>query len=369
MMQDRLWARYGHIWNGYDGVVRHTTAAASQVRRSSRFRANTSRRFEALWEIQGRSCLVASEISCLSRGGFPYGASARARTLLELAVTADILTTCDPIVVQRYDHQVLRTARTTASTYAKHAVDLFGGQAVDDVKEAEAAVQRLTTAIDAYRQIDMAGPINGTLWWARDEILRRGHSLPPKKAITFEDLASTTALAAWLPFYRHFNRPIHAGGEGQTDLYTTGLYGRRFLVGRTDSGYVDPAQVALECLLVVLNCLTSVAQPIPDPSLEIGSLRVLRLAADEVIDALGSETHGSMESGRTHTESGLHHSLRNPQRIRPTTAPCRHLRRLLDRRSSTTTRGGSCVQFDGALPDVKPLAKDSLSVPHVKMAA
>jgi hypothetical protein len=197
------------------------------------------------------------------------------------------LATCDPVVVQRYDHQVLKTTRTTAATYAKHAVNLFGSQAVDDEKEAEAAVKRLTTAIDAYRQTDTgAGPMNGTLWWARDEIFRRGHSLSPKKTITFEDLASTTTLAAWLPFYRHFNRPIHAGGEGQNDLYTTGQHGRTFLIGRIDSGYVDPAQVALECLLMVLKCLITVAQPEPDPSPEARSLRVLRLAADEIIDAL-----------------------------------------------------------------------------------
>lgn len=287
MMLDRLWARYGHIWAAYEGVVRHVSAAASRAQ-SSRSHVDTSRRFQALWEIQGRSCLVALEISCLSRGGFPHGAAARARTLLELAVTADILATCDRVVMQRYDHQVLRTTKTTAATYAKHAVDLFGPHAADDAKEAEAEAQRLKTVIDSYRQTDAgAGLMNGTLWWARDEILRRGHILPPKKLITFEDLASTTPLAAWLPFYRHFNRPIHAGGEGQSDLYTSGNQGRSFLVGPTDSGYVDPAQVALECVLRILGCLSAVAKSAtgPDPELD-RSLRVSRRAADEVIEAL-----------------------------------------------------------------------------------
>jgi hypothetical protein len=253
--------------------------------------SEASRRVQALWEIAGRACLVAREISCLGRGGYPSGASARGRTLLELAVTADILATCEPVVIRRYDLQLLRTSKMAATSYAEFAVELFGDSAAEDARDARESALKLADVIGEHQENDSgAGIMNGNFWWARDEIRRRGRDLSANHNVSFDDLARATPLRPCLPFYRHFNRPIHAGPDGQADLYVAGPNGRVFLIGPTDSGYVDPAQVALHSLLHVLECLGGVAADELSPSVDLApQLTVLRQSADEVVDALSDQ--------------------------------------------------------------------------------
>jgi hypothetical protein len=91
--RDRLWARYEDVWRASDGVIDHTLAFASASWKTakSELPKGERERAEIVWETMGRACLTAREVIWLCRGGYSYGASSRARTMLELAVVADIL--------------------------------------------------------------------------------------------------------------------------------------------------------------------------------------------------------------------------------------------------------------------------------------
>src|SRR5262249_7708806 len=59
-------------------------------------------RFDALTMLHSRACLVASETLELMKGGYPYGAHARCRTLHELAVFAAVIGEHDQELAERF---------------------------------------------------------------------------------------------------------------------------------------------------------------------------------------------------------------------------------------------------------------------------
>ena len=78
--------------------------------------------------------------------------------------------------------------------------------------DARESALKLANVIGEHQENDSgAGIMNGNFWWARDEIRRRGRDLSANHNVSFDDLARATPLRPRLPFYRHFNRPIHAG--------------------------------------------------------------------------------------------------------------------------------------------------------------
>ena len=58
--------------------------------------------FEAVVRLQGRTCLTASEIMCLLRSGYPFGAHPRWRTMHELAVVAGPIARSGREIAERY---------------------------------------------------------------------------------------------------------------------------------------------------------------------------------------------------------------------------------------------------------------------------
>jgi hypothetical protein len=293
--RDRLWARYEDVWRASDGVIDHTLAFASASWKTakSELPKGERERAEIVWETMGRACLTAREVIWLCRGGYSYGASSRARTMLELAVVADILADASAETVRRYKVQSLRTAKHAAMTQERHLGNLFGDEAAEDVSFARSRVLELDTEIRQLMEADSeAGKVDSGFWWARPELRRRGISVSRNERIGFDQLAESTELAGWLPFYRLFNRPIHAGHEAQQDLYVNRRSDRAFLVGPSDSGFVDPVQVALKCLLHVVALLTkSTASPGHERTegAVLGWIAItLPAAANEVVSVLTS---------------------------------------------------------------------------------
>jgi hypothetical protein len=178
-------------------------------------------------------------------------------------------------------------------TQERHLGNLFGDEAAEDVSFARSRVLELDTEIRQLMEADTeAGKVDSGFWWARPELRRRGISVSRNERIGFDQLAESTELAGWLPFYRLVNRPIHAGHEAQQDLYVNRRSDRAFLVGPSDSGFVDPVQVALKCLLHVVALLTkSTASPGHERTegAVLGWIAItLPAAANEVVSVLTS---------------------------------------------------------------------------------
>lgn len=151
----------------------------------------------ALLGAHGRALRTAGEVRHLAMSGFHAGAVARWRTLHELAVLIQVLSSAGPEVSRRYlDYARIENLRDM-EYYQLHAEAL--GQKPFDVEEVERA-KRFAAEVVEHSGETMRKE-NG---WAFP-------LFPEKKRVTFSDLESLAGLQHLRPFYRLGNNHIHSG--------------------------------------------------------------------------------------------------------------------------------------------------------------
>jgi hypothetical protein len=183
--------------------------------------------FRALCELHARACRVGAEIFCLLRAGLADGANARWRTLHELAVVADILSTQPPEVAERYLLHGVVEGHRAATQYHEHAKALRHRPLPAPVLvESRRRKEELLTRFGKE--------FEGDYGWAS--------GIGGKKRLKFADLEAAAGLVRWRPFYKVASERIHAGMRG---LKPFGIkeHGTQFLLaGAINAGLADPGQ-------------------------------------------------------------------------------------------------------------------------------
>jgi hypothetical protein len=185
--------------------------------------------FNALCSIFPRALLIAQEVLCLLRGGFPDGALARWRSLHELTVTAMFLAKRGEDASKEYllsFHFSARRAAKQLNSYSDRnqikelsAAELY--EIDQRCKEAERILGRNVVS-------DKDGE------WPAITMSHR----------TFADLEREVGMDHWRPYYKWASTHTHAGHRladrllGLSESDET-----QYLVGASNSGFVDPLQM------------------------------------------------------------------------------------------------------------------------------
>jgi hypothetical protein len=181
---------------------------------------------DALVALHARACRIACEILCLLKCGFADGASARWRSLHEIAVTAMFLLENGGDTPQRYlDHAAIER-RKTASEYQEHCKTL-GWEPYTPEEEAEFEA-------DANGVIDKYGiAFKGDFGWA-------AAALNLKKP-TFTNVEKSLQMSHWRPHYRQACGNVHAGSHILHSSLAMPDGDDVLLAGPSDAGLCDPA--------------------------------------------------------------------------------------------------------------------------------
>lgn len=194
---------------------------------------------EVLFLLHGRACTVASEVLHLLRGGFGDGASARHRTIHELAVVMDIIGSdeahdlaeryLDFSVVERYDDMLGFQRNAEALGYAPFSPD--------EVAEVEQEYQAVLARRGQQfrRRNQWAAPL-----------------FPPGRDIQFVMLEQLVGVTHKRPFYRLANHYIHAGPRAAVlNLHNRGGWTSIGVGARAGE---DIAETAHGTLLHLVHC-------------------------------------------------------------------------------------------------------------------
>jgi len=209
-------------------------------------------KLSALFLLHARGCLVAREVEALLHAGFADGAIARWRTLHEIAVIASFLSSHDADVAQRYlEHEAIESSKA-AALYQRHVERLglepFSVETLEELKE-----------VSAQLQTKHGAAFEGEYGWAAPAFAGR--------APRFAHIEESVRLDHFRPYFKMASQQTHASMKGA--VYRLGLSdlmrsGRDiFLVGPTNSGYTDPAQLTSLSLLQVMTCLLA-EEPVLD---------------------------------------------------------------------------------------------------------
>lgn len=196
--------------------------------------------FDSLMRLHGRSCLVASEVLTLLRGGFPSGAHSRWRTLHELAVVAFFISEHGQEVARRYlAHDVVQRRKSAVLHDRYHEQLGYEPLAADERAEIE------TAYVEALEEF---GPGFGKEWgWAIP-------ALPEDAQPVFKAIEEAVGLDHLRPHYRMASDPSHANAHASfSDL---GLHDPTgILIGPSPFGFADPGQGACLSLFQVTVCI------------------------------------------------------------------------------------------------------------------
>ena len=224
-------------------------------------------RFEALVRLHARACTVASEIFALLRTGHALGASARARTLHEIAATGFVLAAGTVADAERYLlHEVVDRWKR-ACQYQSVATRL-GEEPLSD-EEMGVIQDDLNALVDRFgsefaRPYGWAAPIVG------------------KPRPTFRDLENHVKLDHLRPYYHWFSDSIHAGARAAHEIVQHRGPHAVLLAGASNAGLWDPAQVAMLSLSQMTSTLVlSGIQPTADDLVAVTAISELRDAAVE----------------------------------------------------------------------------------------
>lgn len=196
--------------------------------------------WSTLLDLHSRACLVASEIAALHRTGFPAGATARWRSLHELAVIALVLQGADEEITERYRDREAIEHHEDAKEYQSHASALGYSPLSDD------ELRLLSERHDAV-----------VAKWGKAIKAPNGWALPLAPGFgsvgvgKLEEIAGVEHLA---PFYLLGNHAVH-GGPRASSLQRVEINGVQYRTpGATVFG--DIAETAHGALISLhqVNC-------------------------------------------------------------------------------------------------------------------
>lgn len=214
----------------------HRPAAAEEV----------DHRFEALVTLHARACMVAGEMHALLRTGHALGATARWRTLHEIAVVASVLGDADDDLSRRY------LVHSAAEEYEDALLHEFHRGEADREPWPPDELARLGTVHSAA--IEEFGRRFPKAWmWAAPLT----SPAPP----TFARLQELAGLAHRAPDFRRSSHLLHGGSRGTSFVHIEMDGGPALLAGPSNVGLATPAHGAAISLVQVTMALITRARP------------------------------------------------------------------------------------------------------------
>jgi hypothetical protein len=201
---------------------------------------NASPKTTALINIHGRALQIANEILTLLKSGYADGASARWRSLHELAVISFFLKAAPDEVSNRYlEHDIIKRCK--------------------DAKDYKTYYRKLGYAPLGRRTFGTLSKLKDQLCKKYDDGFESDYGWIPKSIMkdrNFRKLEEEVKLDAMHPFY---NRSCHAVHGGSRGFYRLGLMEHRqnelLLAGPSNYGLADPFQNTAMSLVQVTVCL------------------------------------------------------------------------------------------------------------------
>lgn len=245
----RTWRQPLHYYARFLRVVAYIAELVTAHVNEQRL-LESSRLTEALLMLHARALTVASEVEALMRAGFPDGATARWRTLHEIAVTAAFLVEHGEDAAARYlDHfpcEQLKGARF----YEEHRQAL-GEEPLEAqfLNALEADVARL---VKQYGE-----PFRRDNGWAAEAL--------QLKQVTFFDVERAVKLDFMRPYYRGASEQVHASSRGA--FMRAGLINQQstiemLVAGPSNYGFADAAINSARALLTTTVSLQQVVSTV-----------------------------------------------------------------------------------------------------------
>jgi hypothetical protein len=191
-------------------------------------------------KMHARACQVASEVYCLLEGGFAEGASARWRTLHELAVISEFLQNKPEIVYKKF------LAYSDVETHFEALEYQKNHKALGYSRLTKKEMARLEESIQDLNKIygpDFVRPYG----WTADV-------LEPKKR-NFAGIEETVSFNFMRSHYKLANHFVHGGSKALWFQLGTVYKNEIMLAGPSNSGFTDPAQNTAYSLGVVTSKL------------------------------------------------------------------------------------------------------------------
>jgi hypothetical protein len=201
-------------------------------------------KFEALAHLLPRAVLVAREMLCLLKGGYPDSALARWRSLYELSVLGQFIFENDVDIALRYlasfDFRALRAARE----YNDHAER---GDLLAFDEEELSALEARAAGVEAQ----IGERLKKDYDWAHPALVSQFPTLKPDR-VDFSHIELSVGMDHWRPRFRYATQNVHAGYRPHATLL--GVCESQepvALVGPSNSGFVDPLQMGAISLVHV----------------------------------------------------------------------------------------------------------------------
>lgn len=200
--------------------------------------------FESVAHLLPRAILVSQEVMCLLRGGYPDGALTRWRALHELNVTAHFIAKHGDDVARDYlasfYFNAFRAAKQLSAFADRANMEPFSDAELSEFEQVCEEVEE-----------ELGRRIGANYDWAR----RAFPNLSPKGKVTFDQIEANLELDHWRPRYRWASQHTHAGhrpadkmlGMAESSEYI-------FLVGASNSGFVDPLDMTAISLFSITAC-------------------------------------------------------------------------------------------------------------------
>lgn len=220
-------------------VIAEEVGEACDIEGRDLAKAKADYQFEALSQLFPRAILVAREIIHLLKGGFPDAALSRWRSLHELTVTAMFIAQCDRVTALRYLANFDFQARRAAKQYNVHAerakLKPFS------VKELEDIDRRCAISFEAVGE-----ELKGEWDWAKPGL---GQVKP-----NFAEVEKVVKMDHWRPRYKWASQHIHSGHRpSENALGVSEAKQPVMLVGRSNSGFVDPLHMTAISLMQITS--------------------------------------------------------------------------------------------------------------------
>jgi len=192
--------------------------------------------FFATMHLHANACLVTSEVLTLLEAGFSSGATARWRSLYEIAVYAAFIVKHGPNTAERYlRHAHIKDWEDTPPV--EKLLTTYGGEGFSS-QEHETIEALKTRLLKKY-----GDEFKGGLGWAKE-------ACPKKGGLVFKDIAEDVDLGGFESFYRTASHFVHPNWKGILDNegLPPDLKDEALLAGASEYGIWMPAMLTARSL-------------------------------------------------------------------------------------------------------------------------
>lgn len=205
-------------------------------------------KFEALTNLHCRGLLMAAEIECLLRSGFPDGAMTRWRSLHEVAVTAGVLFQGDVSLARDYRQNMKYREHCDRIAYQKFA-ETHGADGYTDDE-----IAQIRGVKDEIEKTPLGGKVRQQYGWA---CRITGKSRP-----RLEDLEQLTGDTHMAAYYVLASEHTHGHREATHLLPTRNADMDIFPIGPTNRGLEIPLQLVTRSFANLTEAVL-LSQPTP----------------------------------------------------------------------------------------------------------